>query len=304
MKYFLTVCMVAGINMIAVSGLTVLTGYSGMFSLGHAGFMAIGAYFSACMNIYLNIPYPIAIVLGALAATASCFIIGYPTLRNHLSGDYFAVAMLGFGESVRLIAANMRKFINGALGLTGVPKHTTLIIVLIVLLIVLYLIRNYLRSHYGKNLIAIRQQEVAAEMMGINIMENKLWSLAISAFTAGLAGALYVFYTTTIYPTTYSSSKSTDLNAAVVFGGINSLSGPMLAAIVLAVLPEVLRSFADWRLVIYGLLFVVVMLFRPEGLFGNREISSEFMRLVRFLKRLLSKSAGKSAEKEGDGIHG
>lgn len=287
MYYFFTVCLTAGINMIAVSGLTVLTGYAGMFSMGHAGFMAIGAYVSACMSIYAGIPYPIAVILGGLAAVASCFIIGYPTLKNRLSGDYFAVAMLGFGESVRLIAANMRPFINGAMGLTGVPKITTPLIVVIVVVVILFLIRNYLKSQYGKNLIAIRQQEVAAEMMGMNIMEHKLWALAISAFTAGLAGALYVFYTTTIYPTTYSSTKSTDLSAAVVFGGVNSLSGPMIAAVVLAVLPEVLRAFASWRLVIYGLMFVIIMLFRPEGLFGNKEIVSELKRGFRFLRRKL-----------------
>ena len=287
MNYFLTVCLTAGINMIAVSGLTVLTGYAGMFSMGHAGFMAIGAYFSACMSVYAGLPYPIAVILGGLAAVASCFIIGYPTLKNRLSGDYFAVAMLGFGESVRLIAANMKPFINGAMGLTGVPRITTPLIVVVVVIVVLFLIRNYLKSQYGKNLIAIRQQEVAAEMMGMNVMEHKLWALAISAFTAGLAGALYVFYTTTIYPTTYTQTKSTDLSAAVVFGGVNSLSGPMIAAIVLAALPEVLRAFANWRLVIYGLMFVVIMLFRPEGLFGNKEIFSELRRGFRFIKRKL-----------------
>lgn len=296
MKYFLTVCLVCGINMIAVSGMTVLTGYCGLFSLGHAGFMAIGAYFSACMAIYCHIPYGFAVLLGALAAVLSSFIIGYPTLKNNLSGDYFAVAMLGFGESVRLIAANMNKFIHGALGLTGVPKHTTMPIVLVVTIIVVWLIRNYLKSHYGKNLIAIRQQEVAAEMMGVNIMTNKMWALAISAFTAGLAGALYVFYTTTIYPTTYSSGKSTDLNAAVVFGGVNSLSGPMIAAIVLAALPEVLRTFAMWRLVVYGLLFVIIMLFCPEGLFGNKEISSELKKLFRAIFRKTRKEVSDHAE--------
>ena len=128
-------------------------------------------------------------------------------------------------------------------------------------------------------------------------MEHKLWALAISAFTAGLAGALYVFYTTTIYPTTYSSTKSTDLSAAVVFGGVNSLSGPMIAAIVLAVLPEVLRTFANWRLVIYGLMFVVIMLFRPEGLFGNKEIGSELKRGALFLKKKIAPASKGKEEK-------
>lgn len=284
MKYLITIAIIAGINMIAVSGCTVLTGYAGMFSMGQAGFMTIGAYFAACFYMYAHIPFMISLVLGALAATAVGFIIGFPVLKNNLSGDYFAVCLLGFGEAVRLIAANFQPFIHGAMGMTGITRKTNHWVVIIVAIIVLWLIRNYLNSQYGKNLIAIRQQEVAAQMMGMNIMENKMWAFLISAFTCGLAGGLFAFYATAMYPTTFSSSKSTDLNAAVVFGGVNSLSGPMLAAIVLAALPELLRAFALWRLVIYGLLFVVIMLFRPDGLFGNKEISSEIRRLCRFIK--------------------
>ena len=286
MKYTATVLLLAGINMIAVSGCTVLTGYGGMFSLGQAGFMSIGAYFAACFHIYGHIPFLLAVLLGALVSTAAAVLIGFPVLKNKLTGDYFAVCMLGFGEAVRLISANFKPYIKGAMGLTGIPRKTTLTVVVVCTLVVLFLIRNYLKSHYGKNLIAIRQQEVAAEMMGMNIMSNKMWALAISGFTCGFAGALYAFYATTMYPTTYGSAKSTDLNAAVVFGGVNSLSGPMMAAIILAAMPEVLRAFAMWRLVIYGLLFVVIMLFRPEGLFGNNDIAGELKRLWRWIKRV------------------
>ncbi len=303
MEYFITVALLAGINMIAVSGCTVLTGYTGMFSMGQAGFMAIGAYFAACFNMYGGIPFILAILLGALVSTLCAIIIGFPVLKNKLTGDYFAVCMLGFGEAVRLIAANFKPYINGALGLLGIPRKTTLTVVAIFTVIILFLVRNYLKSHYGKNLIAIRQQEIAAEMMGMNIMSNKMWALAISGFTCGLAGALYAFYATTMYPTTYSSAKSTDLNAAVVFGGINSLSGPMMAAIVLAAMPEVLRAFSMWRLVIYGLLFVVIMLFRPEGLFGNKEIGSELVRLGRWIAkklRWIAKKLSKKTGKEGN----
>lgn len=283
MKYFVTIVILAGINMIAVSGCTVLTGFTGMFSLGQAGFMTIGAYFSACYCMYAHLPFVIALIFGALTAALIAVLIGYPILKNNLTGDYFAVCMLGFGEAVRLVAANINPYIHGAMGLTGIPKKTTWVIVLVFAAIFIFLTRNYLHSHYGKNLIAIRQQEVAAEMMGVNIMESKMWAFAISAFSCGFAGGLFAFYATTMYPTTFTSAKSTDLNAAVVFGGVNSLSGPLVAAIVLAALPEVLRAFSTWRLVIYGLLFVIVMLFRPDGLMGNKEIGAELVKLIRRL---------------------
>lgn len=296
MKYLTSICILAGINVITVSGLTLLTGYTGMFSMGHAGFMAIGGYIAACMNIYLGIPFVPALLIGALAASLSSLIVGYPTLKNKLTGDYFAIAMLGFGESIRLIIANTRPFIGGALGLSGIPKKTTIWVVLICCAIFIFGMRNYLKSHYGKNATAIRQQEVAAEMMGINVMSNKLWALVISAFTAGFAGGLYGFFATTLYPITFTSVKSTDVLAAVVFGGINSLSGPLIAAFILAFLPELLRTFAEWRLVIYGLLFVVIMIFRPEGLLGYKEIS--FKGMWRFLVKTFRKIFGKSKEGE------
>ena len=288
MQYFTTIMILAGINMIAVSGCTVLTGYAGMFSMGQAGFMTIGAYFAACFCIYAHIPFLLSVVLGACMSVLVSLLIGFPVLKNNLTGDYFAVCMLGFGEAVRLLAANIQPYIHGAMGLTAIPKRTTVLVVVGCAAVILFLVRNYLRSHYGKNLIAIRQQEVAAEMMGIRIMQSKMWAFAISAFTCGFAGALFAFYSTTMYPTTFMQAKSTDLNAAVVFGGVNSLSGPMFAAIILAALPELLRAFSTWRLVVYGLLFVIVMLFRPNGLFGNREIGTELVRLFKWIGNRIS----------------
>lgn len=289
MKYFTTIAILAGINVIAVSGCTVLTGFAGMFSMGQAGFMIIGAYTSACFAMYAHIPFLLAVFLGALASALIALLVGYPVLKNNLTGDYFAVCMLGFGEAIRLIAANFDPYIHGAMGLTGIPKQTTVLVVILCMIVFLYLTRNYLKSHYGKNLIAIRQQEIAAEMMGVRIMRNKMWAFVISAFACGFAGGLYAFYATTMYPTTFTQAKSTDLNAAVVFGGVNSLSGPVLAAIILAMLPELLRAFSNWRLVIYGLLFVVVMLFRPDGLFGNKEIGTELVALATGKKKFWKK---------------
>lgn len=296
MEYFTTICILAAINVIAVTGMALLTGYTGLFSLGNAGFMAIGGYFACCLSLYFNVHFLIAIVIGGFVAVLVSLFIGFVTMKNKLVGDYFAIALLGFGESVRLVITNTNPYFNGALGLTGMEKKTTLWVVLPIAAIIVFLIRNYVKSQYGKNCIAVRQQEIAAEMMGVPIMKTKMWSFAISAFTAGVAGALYGFFTTTLYPTNFGAAKSTDLLAAVVFGGINSISGPVIAAILLVALPELLRAFAAWRLVVYGLLFVVIMLFRPEGLFGYREIS--FKGIAGFFTNIYRKLFKRGKEKE------
>ena len=291
MYYVLSIATVAGINIICVSGLMLLTGYTGMFSMGHAGFMAVGGYVSACLNIYLDVPFVLAVFLGGVAAALSSLIVGVPTLRNRLTGDCFAIAMLGFGEVVRLLSSNIYPYINGALGLTGIPKMTTFPVIVVAVIIVLYLLRNYTKSQYGKNLVAIQQQEVAAEMMGINVVSSKLWSLALSAFFTGMGGALFGFYMTCLYPSNFTSTKSNDLIAAVVFGGTNSITGPTIAAALLMVFPEVLRAFDTWRFVIYGLLFVIIMLFKPEGLLGCKEFS--IRGIIRWCKKLPGKLGGK-----------
>ena len=291
MYYVLSIATVAGINIICVSGLMLLTGYTGMFSMGHAGFMAVGGYVSACLNIYLDVPFVLAVFLGGVAAALSSLIVGVPTLRNRLTGDCFAIAMLGFGEVVRLLSSNIYPFINGALGLTGIPKMTTFPVIVVAVIIVLYLLRNYTKSQYGKNLVAIQQQEVAAEMMGINVVSSKLWSLALSAFFTGMGGALFGFYMTCLYPSNFTSTKSNAHKAAVVFGGTNSITGPTIAAALLMVFPEVLRAFDTWRFVIYGLLFVIIMLFKPEGLLGYKEFS--IRGIIRWCKKLPGKLGGK-----------
>ena len=287
MYYAVSIATVAGINIICVSGLVLLTGFTGMFSMGHAGFMAIGGYSAAVLNMYLNVPFVLAVFLGGLIAALSSLIVGIPTIHNRLTGDCFAIAMLGFGEAIRLLSSNIYPVINGALGLTGIPKETTLAVVAVFVVICLFLLRNYTKSQYGKNLVAIQQQEVAAEMMGIDTVKSKLWSLALSAFLTGVGGALFGFYMTCLYPSNFTSTKSTDLTAAVVFGGINSITGPVIAAALLIVLPELLRVFSMWRFVIYGLLFVILMLFKPEGLLGYKEFS--IRGIVRWCKKLGSR---------------
>lgn len=291
MYYALSIATVADINIICVSGLTILTGFTGMFSMGHAGFMAIGGYSAAVLYMHLHVPFLLAVILGGVIAALSSLIVGVPTIHNRLTGDCFAIAMLGFGEAIRLLTSNIYPVINGAMGLVGIPKRTTFTVVLCFVVICLFLIRNYMKSQYGKNLVAVQQQEIAAEMMGIDVTKTKLWSLALSAFFTGMGGALFAFYMTCLYPSNFTSTKSTDLTAAVVFGGTNSITGPVIAAALLIILPEMLRVFSKWRFVIYGFLFVVMMLFKPEGLLGYKEFS--IRGVVRWVKALPKKIGGK-----------
>ena len=224
MYYALSIATVAGINIICVSGLTLLTGFTGMFSMGHAGFMAIGGYSAAVLHMHLHVPFLLAVLLGGVLAALSSLIVGVPTIKNRLTGDCFAIAMLGFGETVRLLSSNIYPVINGAMGLTGIPKKTTFTVVAAFVVVCLFLLHNYTKSQYGKNLVAVQQQEIAAEMMGIDTVKTKLWSLALSAFFTGMGGALFGFYMTCLYPSNFTSTKSTDLTAAVVFGGTNSIT--------------------------------------------------------------------------------
>lgn len=272
--YIASVIVTTCSNIVAVIGLALLTGYTGMFSLGHAGFMCIGAYTAVLINKYFMVPYVFALILGGFAAVIVSLIIGYPTLRNKLRGDYFAICMLGFGTVVRLILNNMNNPItNGALGITNIPKLTTLWSALLFMSVLVYFMWNFVNSQYGKNCLAIQQQEVAAEMMGVSIVRTKLLSLAISAFYCGVSGGMLGFWLQYIAPATFSDTRSNDFLATLVTGGTNSITGPFLAAVLLTTMLEYLRFLVNWRLVVYGLLYILIMRFRPEGIMGYKEFS-------------------------------
>ena len=273
MGYLQGILILISINIVAVCGVIILTGYTGLFSLGHAGFVSIGAYFSAVLCKDFGVPFILAMVLGGLVAALSSVIVGYPTLRGKLKGDYFAIAMMGFAEAIRLLFSNIYPYFNGALGLSGIPKKITLGNALLFAAVVIFFTYQYVHSQHGRLALSIREQEVAAELIGVNVTKEKMKSLMISAFLCGVSGGMTAFYYTYMTPNTFSAEVSNNMLSAVVFGGMGSISGPVIASAILTAIPEVLRAVARWRLVIYGLLMVVVMLFRPEGLLGNRELS-------------------------------
>ena len=265
----ITICLIYVISNV---GLAIFTGFTGLFSLGHAAFFAIGAYTAAILTYFYNVNFYIALLLGGVMSGLVAFVIGYPTIRAKLRSDYFAIATLGFGEATRVILENL-KITQGARGLPGIANYTTLPKVAIIAAIVIWIASNFVRSRQGREAIAVREDFVAAEMMGINIFAVRLRSLIFSAVCGGIAGGLFAHYISFIQPSMFTSYLSTQMIASVVAGGMGSITGPVLATVLFISIPEILRVASIWRLVAYGLLLVLIMTFRPQGLFGYKEIT-------------------------------
>lgn len=276
--YIQGILILSGIYLMAVLGLSLLTGFTGLFSFGHAGFMAIGAYATTVMTVNYNVPFTLALLIGGLVSALASLVIGKLTLN--LKGDYFCIATLGFGEAIRLILDNVQYF-GGARGWPGIPLKTGLINVVIFNIIAIIILVNLIKSRHGRNLQAIREEELASQIIGINVFKYKMISLAISATYAGIAGGMLAHYTGFIQPKMFQFVKSTELTIMVIFGGLGSISGSIIGALVLTSLPELLRAFARWRLVVYGASVIFIMITRPQGLMGGYEISiANFKKLI------------------------
>ncbi len=274
-EYVVGILTLAGINLMTVLGLSLLTGFTGLFSFGHAGFMAIGGYTAAMMTVKFHWPFIPALLVGGLAAALASAIIGKATLN--LKGDYFCIATLGFGEAIRLVLDNVQYF-GGARGWPGIPYYTNIWNVLGVNIVAIIVLGNLIRSRHGRNMIAIREEELASQIVGINVFKYKMTALMISAGYAGIAGGLLGHYMTFLQPKMFSLAKSTELTIIVIFGGLGSISGSVLGALVLTSLPEILRAFSQWRLVFYGLAVIFIMISRPEGLMGGYELTPSSMK--------------------------
>lgn len=261
-----------GINIILALGLNLIIGFTGQFSLGHAGFMSIGAYCAAISMAQMPSLMGLAIgmVVGAIVTSVVAMIVAIPTLR--LRGDYLAIATLGFSEVIRIAIQNM-EITGGAAGLSNIPKLTTFPLVFIFIVLSVLIVHNFIRSTHGRACISVREDEIASESMGINTTKYKTLAFVIGAILASLAGALYASYFYVLKPTTFGFMKSIDILVIVVFGGMGSLSGSILAAIVLGVINLVLQSYSEVRMIIYALAIIVIMVYRPKGLFGNKEIT-------------------------------
>jgi len=300
--YVFLLLVLIGINVVLAVSLNLINGFTGQFSLGHAGFMAVGAYTAASLTIFFHTRMPSlahsafalpvlfmgALIAGGLMAAAAGLAVGLPTLR--LRGDYLAIATLGFGEIIRVIFVNMEA-VGGPRGLTDIPNFAELrtpgdVVVLTKLfwvalwaVLTAWIIRNLVRSTRGKAFLCIRDDETAAEAVGINTTRHKVLAFVIGAFFAGVAGGLFAHHQRYINPDDFKFMKSVEVVVMVILGGMGSLGGSLTGAISLTLLPEFLRVIGEYRLVIYALLLILLMLLRPQGILGGREVSLAGLRL-------------------------
>ncbi|OOM10989.1 branched-chain amino acid ABC transporter permease [Clostridium saccharobutylicum] len=269
-SYYTGIITLALINIVLAVSLNLIVGFTGQLCLGHAGFMSIGAYVSAIITQKAGLPFIVSIFIAAIIACIFAALIGYPTLK--LTGDYFAITTLAFCEIIRIIIMNIDA-VGGARGLTGIPKKTTFTLAFVFMIVTIVVIYNIIHSSQGRAMLSVRENEIAAQSMGINAFKYKMMAFVIGAFFAGLAGGLYSHYMGYIQPVSFDFNKSIDYLTFVVFGGMGSLSGSIIATIVLTFLPELLRSMQDFRMIIYPLALIILMIFRPQGLLGDKELS-------------------------------
>ncbi|MDL2297733.1 branched-chain amino acid ABC transporter permease [Synergistaceae bacterium OttesenSCG-928-D05] len=288
--YAIGIITLLAINCIAAMGVSLFTGFTGIFTLGHAGYMAIGAYTAAIMTIQYGIHWLPAILAGGLLAMIIAYLIGLPTLK--LVGDYYTIASLGLGEAIRLIIENWNSVTRGARGYPGIDNFTSLPVAigfLIVMAIGMFFLVN---SNFGRAFKACRDDYVAASLLGFNTARYRVLSLAISGFYCGISGALLAGFMSFIQPIMFDMAKSTELVSIVVFGGLGSMSGCLLGTTILTLVTEVFRPISQYRMLIYGLVLVLVMVFRPEGLLGTNELTPSFIKsLFRRKKKITAEEA-------------
>jgi branched-chain amino acid transport system permease protein len=304
--YFYTIIIYIGINIILASSLNLINGYTGQFSLGHAGFMAIGAYMSAALSTYFApsfeglmsmgatgeaIVFVILLIIAGVAAALAGVLVGVPSLR--LRGDYLAITTLGFAEIIRVIIQSL-DVVGASQGFRGayifnngmkaaqipadmadvpntffaVPKFTDFFWTYLFVAVIIFFIVNLMNSTYGRGFLAVKDDEVAAESMGVNSTKFKVIAFVSGAFFAGIAGSLYAHFNLYINPEDFNFLKSVEIVVMVILGGMGSLVGVIIAAVLLTILPELLRGVAEYRMIIYALLLIIMMLTRPQGLFG------------------------------------
>ena len=274
-----------GIYILLAVSLNVATGYLGQLPLGHAGFMAVGAYTAAL--IWKNLPgksvgiIVLGLVAGGLLAAVTGVVIGIPALR--LKGDYLAIVTLGFGEIIRVLIINLPDLTGGTPGLMSIPKHSNFMVVYITVILSCMLIHTLMKSRHGRAILAIRENEISAEASGVNTTFYKVLAFTVSAFFAGVAGGLYAGYTGILTPGNFNFMTSINILVMVVLGGLGSMAGSIIAAGILTALPLALQSFNKYRMVIYAVLLIAVMIFKPSGLLGRYDFS-----LSRILEKIIN----------------
>lgn len=290
-SYYYDILIGVGINIILAVGLNLVNGYTGQFSLGHAGFMAVGAYASSWLTLRFGYSfgggalstttvYALALVGGGIGAALTGLAVGVPSLR--LKGDYLAIVTLGFNEIIKGVIQNAEP-LGAQRGLGGMEMHTNFFWTFAFAALTVYVVVSLVNSTYGRGFLAVRDDEIAAEAMGINTTKYKVLAFVLGAFFAGIAGGLYAHFKQFIHPEGFNFMKSVDIVVMVILGGMGSTVGVCIAAVLLTILPELLRyvsqieALPDWlqevaknRMILYSLLLIILMLTRPQGLLGSR----------------------------------
>lgn len=309
-RYQTTVLMEVGIYIIMAVSLNIATGYLGQLPLGHAGFMSVGGYACAIFIMRLSAATGASaeallvpgLIFGGLVAALCGLIIGIPALR--LKGDYLAIITLGFAEIIRVVMLNIDGVLGfsltgGAKGLSGIPKYSSFFNVFLAVMVVCFLIHTMMKSRHGRAILSIRDNEVAAEACGIKTTYYKTLAFVMSAFFAGIGGGLYAGCIGVMAPAKFGFMKSIEILVMVVLGGMGSMFGSVVAASVLTVLPEALRAFSDYRMVVYSLVLIIVMIFKPTGLFGTYDFS-----MSHILERIINRDFSFRRKKKAKGDAG
>ena len=304
--YLLQVICLAGINITLAVSLNLINGFTGQFSLGHAGFMAIGAYASAFFTVTFGDriravlamlpPFAqdgaallIALTIGAVLAAIAGFLVCVPSLR--LRGDYLAIVTLGFGEIIRVLILNIDA-VGGARGYSGIPKIANFFWIYLFAGLTILVVHRIVHSSFGRTLVAIREDEIAAEAMGVHTTRAKVISFIVSSAMAGVAGGLFGHYLMYIHTNSFTFLRSFEIIIMIVIGGLGSISGSILGAVLFITLTEGLRQFAQYRMVLFSLLLILLMIIRPQGILGHRE----FVTFLTRRRRQLGTDQGTAAE--------
>lgn len=274
MEFYLSIITFTMISIVSVTGIYALTGMTGMFSLGQAAFMAIGAYVSGMLVVKAHLPFLVAALIAVAVSVAIGYAVGFPTVR--LRRDYISLVTLGFGEAITALLNQTVTLTGGAMGFSGIPKKTTLPIALASAIVCIAIVWRFKNSKYGRQALALRSDELAAKSMGINVTRIKMITFLLSVALTTYSGVLYAFYTTYVEPGMFGWKKSAEWVIIVFFGGVNSLTGSIFSAIFLTALPELLREFAQYRMAVYAVLVILIINFKPDGLFGEFELLAPF----------------------------
>ena len=282
------------INFIAAMGVSLLTGFTGIFSLGHAGYMAVGAYTAAILTFQYEVHFILAILLGGAIAAILAYVIGVPTLK--LIGDYYAIVSIGLGEAIRLILENGGTITRGARGYPGIPPYTTLTVALCFFVIMAFLMFNLINGRFGRAFKACRDDYLAASLLGYNTSKYRVLSLVVSAFYCGISGALLGGFLSFLQPIMFDMIKSIEITSVVVFGGLGSMTGTLIGTLIITLITELFRPISQYRMLIYGAILVIIMVIRPEGVMGQQEFGIKLLKGIKrkFLKGKFSKEGGES----------